>query len=56
MLVADNGAAYLVSAFGVWKADRVPATVYPSLGMAEPTYCPDSADPVQRVTGQATRP
>jgi hypothetical protein len=36
VLVADNGAAYLVRAFGVWKADRVPATVATCKGCSWP--------------------
>lgn len=58
-LVADNSAAYLVCAFAVWKAGGVLATVYPSLGATELTYCLDSADPVlviaDRRVGEAVR-
>ncbi|MBA6440763.1 class I adenylate-forming enzyme family protein [Streptomyces sp. GMR22] len=45
-LVGNNSAAYLVNAFAVWEAGGVLATIYPSLGTAELTYCLDSADPV----------
>jgi long-chain acyl-CoA synthetase len=54
-LVADNSVAYLVSAFAVWRAGGVLATVYPSLGAAELAHCLDSADPVLIVADERVR-
>lgn len=49
-LVADNSDLYLVCAFAIWRAGGVLATVYPSLGHTDLSYCLASADPVLIIT------
>lgn len=44
-LVAENSADYLATAFAVWRADAVLATIYPSSGVADLAYCLSSSDP-----------
>lgn len=45
-LIAENSAAYLVSAFAVLKAGGVLVTIYPSSPPAELAFCIADADPV----------
>lgn len=44
-LVAENSAYYLITAFAVWQAGGVLATIYPSTGAADLEYSLTSSDP-----------
>lgn len=53
-LVAENSAAFLVSAFAVWAARGVLATMYPSTGPDDLRYTLSNADPALVLVDAAT--
>ncbi len=55
-LVAENSGDHLVTAFAVWLAGGVVASVYPSSGADDLAWCLERSDPVLVVTDPATLP
>jgi long-chain acyl-CoA synthetase len=53
-LVAENSSYFLSSAFAVWEAGGVLATVYPATPHSELRYTLENADPVLALTDSAT--
>lgn len=53
-LVAENSVDYLVSAFAVWHAGGVLATIYPSSGADDLAYCLDNSDPALVLADRGT--